>query len=123
MYFCLSPVARQSSTVTVFRCVPLQQARNSLGVDLSRTLVIEKSWTSTRSPDRAPPVLTAVPTAWVAPSPKERTSIHFLCLSSVDSPSIPSTCTKQSNGISQSSLVERPSFQNPAFGHLAGPPA
>ena len=88
---CSLPALRQTS-VTVFRCSPVQQALKRLGEDLSVFFTKLKSCSATL-PVPPPPPLENAP-ALVPPKLHDSSSISSLCLSSVDSPLPPSIFRK-----------------------------
>src|SRR5947209_1415277 len=94
MYSCCSPPALRQVRMALLMCWPVAQASISLGVALFTVMVKWKSCMLTL-PAPPPPPPAWVP-VWVSPQLHDWTSISFLCLASVDSPSMPSTFRKKS---------------------------
>src|SRR5262245_37131025 len=100
----LSPAFRTTSFAS-FRCLPLQQDRYRSGDETSMYFVNDRSWTLT-FPAPAPPPMWALPD-WFMPQLHDRTSISSLCLSSPDSPLIPSILMNMSTAMDHLLLHSR----------------
>src|SRR5215472_15610727 len=107
MYFCLSPPARQISTLTSLKCSPLAHAVASFGDALSTTLVMLKSQKSARSAASEPALLTT-DLGWCTPQLNDNSSIQPLCAASVLSPGHEPIFINASNAILL--LLKFPSF-------------
>src|SRR5262249_15283008 len=84
---------------------PAAQAWAAFGEALSKSFWMVRGAMSQRWPVKVPAEDTVPVIDWLTPQLKERTSISFLCLLSLDSPSSPSTFRNTSDGMAASFLL------------------
>src|SRR5262245_59318738 len=108
MYGCLSPPARQSVRTAEAKWSPAAQAWAAFGDALSNSFWMTSGLMSQRWPVKVPEDDTVPVMACVTPQLNERTSISFLCLESLDSPSTPSTFKNTSDGMADSPFYWEP---------------
>src|SRR5687767_3830364 len=100
------PSARMNSSLALGIVLPAAQVCSRIGEARSASLLISISLCSQRSAVWPPPVEAVAERGWDTPQFTEVHSIQSLCLSSIDSPLIPSICRYTSIAMFYSIQVE-----------------